>query len=216
MKAIVIGATGATGKELVQQLIEHKAFSEITVWVRKASFDAHPKLKQQTVDFEKLEDYSKELNADVAFSCLGTTLKDAGSKEAQWKVDFDFQFNFAELCKKQNVPTFVLLSAMNADSKSLFFYGKMKGKLEDKIREINFGKLLIFRPGILDRPDSARSGEKISVKVLRFFNQLGLLKKQRPIEVSDLATAMIEGVLKYSDGNHSIPLDDIFQLAKQK
>ena len=215
MKAIVIGATGATGKELVNQLIENKSFNEITVWVRKASFDSHPKLKQQIVDFDKLEDYSQDLFADVAFSCLGTTLKDAGSKEAQWKVDFDYQLNFAKLCKQQNIPTFVLLSAMNADSNSFFFYGKMKGKLEDKIKEINFKKLLIFRPGILDRPNSTRSGEKLSVKILTAFNQMGLFKKQRPIQVSTLANAMIQGALKQTDGTHSLTLEEIFALAPQ-
>ena len=89
MKALVIGATGATGKDLVNQLLNDKDFEEVNIFVRKPVDIHNEKLKVHIVNFEKPEEWKQMVKGDVAFSCLGTTLKDAGSKEAQKKVDFD-------------------------------------------------------------------------------------------------------------------------------
>ena len=145
MKAIVIGATGATGKEIVENLLNDQLFSEVIILVRKKSFKNHSRLNEIVVDFEHLEQYKNVINADIAFSCLGTTLKIAGSKANQWKVDFDYQFKFAQLAKENNIPTFVLLSALGANSSSKIFYSKMKGTLEDVIKNLQFTSL-IFKP----------------------------------------------------------------------
>ncbi len=85
MKALVIGATGATGKDLVNQLLNDKAFEEVDIFVRKPVDIENDKLKVHIIDFEKPQEWKGMIKGDVAFSCLGTTLKDAGSKEAQKK-----------------------------------------------------------------------------------------------------------------------------------
>ena len=89
MKALIIGATGATGKDLLQQLIDDTHFSEIHVFGRRALELRNNKVFEHIVDFDQPETWKDLVTGDVAFSCLGTTLKDAGSKEAQRKVDFD-------------------------------------------------------------------------------------------------------------------------------
>ena len=91
MKALIIGATGATGKDLVSLLLEDDIISEVHSFVRKASSSTHPKLKFHVVDFEQPDTWAELLHGDIAFSCLGTTLAQAGSKEAQWRVDYDYQ-----------------------------------------------------------------------------------------------------------------------------
>lgn len=212
MKAIVIGATGATGKELVNLLLDSKDFSEVHIWVRRKHFNAHPKLKEQIIDFNLIHNFASDVNADVAFSCLGTTLKDAGSKDAQWKVDYEYQLNFAQICSDKNVSQFVLLSAKNANSKSNFFYGKMKGQLEEEVKKLDFKKLLIFRPGLLDRPNSERFSEKMGVSILKTLNSLGIFRKFASIKVPSLAFAMIKSVQIYPEGIHSVELNDIFKL----
>lgn len=215
MKAIVIGATGATGKFLVQELISSNTYSEVTILLRKKTFEEHSKLKQIVVDFDNLEAYQEEMNGDVAFSCLGTTLKDAGSKAVQWKIDYDYQYHFAELTKKSNVQTFVLVSAMNAKSDSSLFYSKMKGQLEEAVIKLNFEKTIIFQPGILERPNSDRQGEKVALSLMKFSAKLGMIKKYRPTHVHDLAKAMISSVNNSKQGVRRIQVKEIHQLAKR-
>jgi uncharacterized protein YbjT (DUF2867 family) len=96
MKALVLGATGATGKDLVEQLLKDKNYETVSVFVRKPMEIDNEKLETHIVDFEKPENWQNLVQGDVAFSCMGTTLKNAGSKEAQKKVDFNYQYNFAK------------------------------------------------------------------------------------------------------------------------
>jgi len=126
MKALIIGGTGATGKDLVSLLLQDDTISEVHSFVRKTPSLVHPKLRSHVVDFEQPDTWTELLHGDVAFSCLGTTLAQAGSKEAQWRVDYDYQWQFAERCRQNGVPAFVLISAAQADAKSSMFYNKMK------------------------------------------------------------------------------------------
>ena len=145
MKALVIGATGATGKELVAQLLEDEAFKEVHIFVRRAYNCQNPKLYTHIIDFEEPQTWAALLHGDVAFSCLGTTLAQAGSKEAQWRVDYDYQLHFGENCSKNHVKTFVLVSSAGADAKSAIYYSKMKGMLEDVVKKLPFDRLFILR-----------------------------------------------------------------------
>src|SRR5690606_4983984 len=186
MKAIVIGGTGATGKELVAQLLEDNRFDAVIVLVRRNFFSQQAKLTEIVVDFEKLSDYKAYIQGDVAFSCLGTTLKDAGDKDAQWRVDHDYQLEFASMAKASGVESFVLLSAFGANAKSSLFYNKMKGTLEENIGKLNFARLLILHPGGIERPGSDRKGEKAMMKFLKAFNAIGLFKGYEPISTKRL------------------------------
>jgi len=208
MKAIVIGGSGATGKELIKQLLENKSFSEVISLVRKKSAINHPKLKEVIVAFNKLSDYKNEIVGDVAFSCLGTTLKIAGSKENQWQVDYEYQLKFAKIAKENGVNSFVLVSSLGADKHSKFFYTKMKGLLEDEILNLDFAQTLIFQPPSLIRPNTDRKGEILSIKLIRIFNRLGFFKNYEPLHVSDLASVMIQTVLNFKPEKNVLkPID---------
>lgn len=215
MKVIVIGATGATGKFLVKELLENSEITEVVTLLRRNSFGDHPKLKQIVVDFDNLEKYQGEISGDVAFSCMGTTLKAAGDKDAQWKIDYDYQYNFAVLAKKNNVPVFGLVSAINAKANSSIFYSKMKGQLEEAIIQLKFDKTLVFQPSILIRPNTERIGEKIATFVMKGISKLGIIRNHRPTHVNDLAKAMIKSVEHSQNGINYIRVKEIHQLAKQ-
>ena len=109
MKAIIIGATGATGKDLVDLLLQDSAYDAIHVFVRRPLAISDPLITTHIVDFEKIDTWKSEIQGDVLFSCLGTTLRAAGSQEAQWKVDYDYQFNFAKAVRDNGVETIVLM-----------------------------------------------------------------------------------------------------------
>ena len=215
MKALVIGATGATGKDLVNQLLNDKDFEEVDIFVRKPVDIENERLRVHVVNFEKPEEWKEMVKGDVAFSCLGTTLKDAGSKEAQKKVDFDYQYEFAKAAKENNVEDYILVSAYGASPKSKIFYSKMKGELEDAVRQLHFNKITIFKPGMLERKDSGRTGEVLGSRIIKFANKLGLLESQKPLPTDILAKAMINSSKIKSNGYSSIKLGNIFCFAEK-
>ena len=215
MKALVIGATGATGKDLVSQLLADDFFHEIVVFVRKPVETQSSKLTTHIVDFDRPDEWKHLVQGDVAFSCLGTTLKAAGGKDAQWKVDYDYQYNFAKAAKENNVEDYILVSSYNADSKSKIFYSRMKGELEDKVKALEFNKITIFQPGMLERGNSDRAGEILGGKVIKFANSLGLFRSQKPMPTSVLAKAMINAAKIKSNGFSEIKLANIFSFAEK-
>ena len=210
MKALIIGATGATGKDLLSQLLADDTYTEVHCFVRKPLVLSHPKLHAHVVNFDTPEAWSDLLHGDVAFSCLGTTLAVAGSKEAQWRVDYDYQYAFAQQCKANGVPTFVLVSAAMANAQSKVFYNRMKGQLEDAVKAFEFTRLLIFQPSILIRSNSDRGAENFSVKAIHFLNKIGLFKRYRPMPTNILAQRMRCEVATATEGVHTFTLDEIF------
>ena len=210
MKGLIIGATGATGKDLLSQLLADDTYTEVHCFVRKPLPLTHPKLHAHVVNFETPNTWADLLQGDVAFSCLGTTLAAAGSKEAQWRVDYDYQYAFAQQCRANGVPTFVLVSAAGAKAQSKLFYNRMKGQLEDAVKALDFPRLLIFQPSILIRPNSDRGAENFSVKAIHFLNKIGLFKRYRPMPMPILAQRMCREVVTATEGVHTFTLDEIF------
>lgn len=215
MKALVIGATGATGKDLVNQLLNDKDFEEVDIFVRKPVDIQNDRLKVHVIDFEKPEEWKGMVKGDVAFSCLGTTLKEAGSKEAQRKVDYDYQYEFAKAARENNVEDYVLVSAYGANPKSKIFYSRMKGELEEAVKKLHFNKITIFKPGMLERKNSDRTGEVLGSRIIKFANKIGLLESQKPLPTDVLAKAMINSSKIKSNGYSSIKLGNIFCFAEK-
>lgn len=210
MKALIIGATGATGKELVDVLLKDEAYSSVVTFVRRPSGINHPKLTEIKTDFDKLEEVSGFIQGDVWFSCLGTTLKAAGTKDKQWHIDYEIPMKFAAIAKANGIPRVVLLSAYGASTTSRVFYSTIKGKLEEGIINLAFDQCIIFRPGLLLRKDTDRAGERISAGVLKFLNAIGIIRKFKPMPTSTLAEKLAKGPKVLAGGKHVIELDKIF------
>ena len=187
----MIGATGATGSDLLQLLLDDAEVESVEIFVRRDPQIKHAKLKIHLTDFQKPEQWSHLVKGDILFSCLGTTLKDAGSKAAQWKVDYDYQYRFAKAARENGVGSLLLVSSMNASARSPFFYARMKGELEEAVQRLEFPRLMIFRPPSLVRKGSNRKMERVGVRVIRFLNRLGLLRSMRPLSTDQLAKAML-------------------------
>ena len=210
MKALIIGATGATGKDLVNVLLQDPDYTEVVIFVRRSSGMAHPKLMEILTDFDKLEEVSEHIKGDVLFSCLGTTLKAAGSKDKQWHIDYEIPLKFAEIAKHNGLSKVVLLSAYGASTTSNIFYSKMKGKLEEDMDSLAFDQYIIFKPGMLLRKNTDRLGERIMGGVLNFLNSLGLIRKFKPLPTSTLAEKMAKAPKVLTTGKHVIALNKIF------
>ena len=195
LHALVLGATGATGQELVKLLLKNSDFSKVSVFVRKPISIKHEKLIVHKVNFLRLKDCKDLVNGDIFFSALGTTRKDAGSKRKQYLVDYTYQYEFAEMASANRVSHYSLVSSVGANDKSFFFYSRIKGELEESIKRLNFNKIHIFQPpSLIRQPDLIRDGEKISLKLLNILNKVGVLKYFKPLSVTDLAIKMIREV----------------------
>jgi len=209
MKALLIGATGSTGKFLLNELIQDDDYTSVSVFVRRPTGKSHPKLTEHVIDFSNLEQYKELITGDVLFSCLGTTLKAAGSQENQWKIDFEIPAVFASIARQNRVNSMVLLSSADASPNSRIFYSIMKGELETAITELDFGQYIIFRPGLLLRPDTDRSGEKALAKILGFLNGIGLVNKYKPLPTEVLAMKLAKAPWKLPQGTSIVKLQEI-------
>lgn len=210
MKALIIGATGATGKDLVKVLLEDAAYTAVVLFVRRPSGIQHPKLSEVITHFDQPEAVSDQINGDVWFSCLGTTLKTAGTKEKQWQIDYEIPARFAAIAKQNGVRSTVLLSAYGATASSKVFYSRMKGQLEDEMARLNFDQLIIFKPGLLVRKDTDRVAERMMAGLLKFLNSIGLIRKFKPMPTEVLAEKMAKAPKVLGPGKHVIELEKIF------
>jgi len=192
LHALVLGATGATGKEIINLLLNDDAYSKVSIFVRRKPNIEHNKLMVYEVDFSKLSSYQDLINGDVLFSALGTTRKEAGGLKQQYLVDYTYQYEFAKMASDNGVSNYSLVSSTGANEKSFFFYPKIKGNLEESIKKLKFKKIQIFQPPMLIRqPELMRSSEKKGIKFLEGLNAIGLMKSQKPLLVSTLARKMI-------------------------
>ena len=193
--AIIIGATGAVGKEILKNILADSFYTKVYVLGRKSieKLSDDNKLTKIKIDFEKIDfNTSILVNSDV-FASLGTTIKIAGSKENQRKIDVDYTVNFAKLCEGK-VRSFNVVSAIGANSNSKNFYNLLKGELEDKLKEMNLGVLRIFQPSLLiSKRDDKRFLEEIFMKVAPIFQFVlkGKSKKYSPIEVDVLGKEIV-------------------------
>lgn len=201
MKVVIIGATGLVGKAIAEQAICDEKVKTIELFVRRSSGLVHPKLTETIVDFNAIETWKSHLIGDVLFSALGTTLKVAGSKAAQFQVDHDYQFEVASAASANGFTTYVLISSVNSDPKSPFFYLKMKGLLEEKISTLSFSAIHILRPGPLKgHRETSRLYEIISTKFLDCMPQVLVTAGMRPIAGDKVASAALKAGMSQVKG----------------
>ena len=211
MKALVIGATGAVGRDLVEQLLKDNVFERVTVFVRRPLGFENPKLSVHVIDFDRPEQWQDLLRGDVLFSCLGTTIRAAGSQANQWKVDYTYQYEAAKAARENGVETYALVSSIGASPKAKFFYTRMKGELEEAVKKLGFPACYILQPPSLVRKGSDRFGEKAGVVALRAFNAIGLMRAYKPMPTEEVADAMVRLVKSGRRASETIVAQDILK-----
>lgn len=210
MKAVIIGATGLTGSLLTEKIAASDRFTSVTALARREGGINKKKISYKITDFENLS--GLKIKADSAFSCLGTTIKTAGSSENFRKVDFTYNLEFARVCRKNGIERFILLSALGADPGSRVFYSRVKGELEEEIKSLGFRYLTIVRPSLLEGPRAEwRSGEYIARKIMKLINPLlaGRLKKFRSVNIEALTDVMLNEAYRKEPGIRIIENDEI-------
>ena len=210
-KALVIGASGLIGTQLIKLLIADGGYTIIAL-VRKKLPLQNDKLNQIQFDFDDTKMSIPQV--DEVFCCLGTTIKVAGSKTQFYKVDFEYVLTIAKAGFENGAKKMAMVSSMGADKNSTFFYNRTKGEIEAAVTKIGYQSLYIFRPSILlGKRTEFRFGELIGKAVMTFFS-FAIPKKYKPIEASTVAAAMILKMNSDDRGLQILASDQIADLNK--
>jgi len=211
-KALIIGATGLIGNELINLVSRSDYYQRIYILVRRKKGFESDKVIEILADFDNLEESLKSIQVNDVYNCLGTTMKKAGSKEEFHKIDFSYPIEIARTMRKNGSETFLNVSALGANKSSVIFYNRVKGELEEALGEVEFKSLVIFRPSLLlgDRNEK-RAGEDIAKKTYKVLDKIfiGPLKKYSGIEGKTVALAMFEMAKRNPEGLTILESDEI-------
>ncbi|WP_237068223.1 oxidoreductase [Microbulbifer guangxiensis] len=210
-QALIIGASGLVGSHLTDQLVDSPHFKQIVTLARRPLSHTSAKVQNAVVDFDRLEDSAPLFQADVFFSCLGTTRRQAGSLEAQRRVDVEYQLRAAKLAAQAGVRHYLLVSSSGANPDSRSAYLKMKGELEQEVMKLPFERISILRPSLLlGERDHLRVGEKLGSWILPAVCALPGLRRYRPIAGRQVARKMVELSVSEGSGLQIFTLDEVF------
>ncbi|MCB9763693.1 MAG: NAD-dependent epimerase/dehydratase family protein [Alphaproteobacteria bacterium] len=213
--ATILGATGLVGGHLLELLLEDPRWTSVTTLGRRPLGRRHDKLQDVVVDFEALDDHAARFAADDVLCCLGTTMKQVGSKEAFRAVDERYPLTAARLARDQGAGGFLLVSAVDANPHSLFFYNRVKGEVEARLREHGPDRVHVVRPSLLlGQRGQPRPMERFAE---RLFNGLGFvlvgpLSKYRPVHGRTVARALVTLAAEGEAGFHTWEPDDLRRL----
>lgn len=194
-RALLAGATGLVGREILTGLLADPSASEVHTLGRRPLGLQHAKLTHHVVDFTALPSLPP---IDEVYLALGSTIKVAGSQQAFRAVDYDANLAVARAAKEAGARRAGLVSAMGADPGSAIFYNRVKGELEKALEALGFEGLVIVRPSVLVGDRAAlgqpeRSGEKLALRVSTLLRPL-VPRNYRSIAAGDVAAAVLSEV----------------------
>lgn len=193
--ALVAGATGLVGREILARLLAGNSYSAVHCVGRPRPDPVHPSLVVHVTD--SLSEFSAPPVDDV-FIALGTTLKVAGSQQAFRAVDFDAVVALARSARAAGATRLGIVSAMGADAKSPVFYNRVKGEMEDAVSQLGYDSVVFARPSLLagDRKalaQATRTGEQLALVAMRLFKPL-TPRNYRVVAAADVAAALVNAV----------------------
>ena len=192
--AILLGATGLTGSLLLDLLLEDERYKTIKVFTRTPLAFKHPKIVNFTGDVIALERFENDFTGDEVFCCIGTTAKKTPDRQMYRQIDYGIPVKAAELCKKNKIPTFVVVSALGADAQSSIYYSRTKGEMEEAVLGIKLKDTYILRPSlIIGNRKEKRMAESLASSFFKIAAPImtGPLKKYAPNKATDIAKAML-------------------------
>ena len=193
--AIVIGASGEVGSQLMSLLLQDPRYAQIISLGRSPSEHKNDKLTFHKVDLLDDSTFEKYLNTDEIYCCIGTTRAKTPDKDTYRAIDHGIPVRLAKYSQKHSIPVMIVVSAMGADPDSRLFYNRTKGEMERDVQRYFKNKLHLVRPSLIDSErKELRLGERIGIYAMRILNPLlvGSLKNYRSISSMAIAKAMVQ------------------------
>ena len=202
---VLVGATGLIGNALLHELIQEPKVSEIRIFVRRKIDGLPEKVKQIITDFSDFSTLKEQVHGDVIYCCVGTTRKKTPDLTDYRNIDFGINIGMAKLAKENGISTVHLISAMGASTTARIFYSKLKGEIEEALKELHFTNCYIYQPSMLigARTESRRM-EFIAQKLMLLFEGLRLLPKNEyhSIRAESIAKSIVKTLEKEVEGIH--------------
>jgi uncharacterized protein YbjT (DUF2867 family) len=213
--ALILGATGLIGSELLKQLLADASFEKITLLVRRHVAVASPIVDQHVIDFSQPDTWLHfGQDVDVVFCAVGTTRSKTPNLVDYRKIDFDIPVNAIRLAEKNKIQKFMLVSSVGASANSKNFYLRIKGEVEDVLKHSSIAVKGIFQPSLLlGERKERRVGEYLARAIMPVFNFM-IPMKYKPIQAAVVASAMIEASKKQDSGLKTYFFDDMLKLAR--
>ena len=206
VKILIVGATGLIGGLLTRKLVEQGADKNLHFLLRRPYREDVGKAKVHVQLQENWPATIAKIKPDIVISCLGSTMKKAGSKAEFAAIDRDLVGAVAAAAKAAGAQQFIAISSTMADSSASNFYLKTKGEAEDLLRAQTFDRLDIIRPGLLrgERTNENRLGESLAIAASPLLDLLlvGKLRRYRSILASDVATAIVALMAESGPGTY--------------
>lgn len=191
--ALIAGATGLVGRELVSLLVKSDYYNSIHVLSRRPFLFEHPKIHSYSVNYDDIGSFKAEALIRDVYVCLGSTLKKAGSVQNFRKVDLQYVIEIARWATENNIQRFSVVSSIGADKSKKNYYLQTKGEMEEELQKSGFEHLIILRPSLLlGKRDEVRMGEQAGKILTKLFSPLllGKMRKYKPVEASAVAKSM--------------------------
>ncbi|MGF1683339.1 NAD(P)H-binding protein [Photobacterium minamisatsumaniensis] len=193
--AIIAGASGLVGDELLHLLLSHPAFSTVYSLSRRELPFHGSKLTQIVHSELRITDWEESApTPTIGFICLGTTKKQAGSKQALEAVDYQLVKEVANTMKMIGVKHIIVISSLFANPWSPSHYLRCKGKMEKALTAMNFEHCVFIRPGPLKGERSAPRKDELLVQgIFDIFQPvvIGPLANLDPIPAEQVAKRML-------------------------
>lgn len=209
--AIILGATGLTGGNVLQMLLKDTRYSKIKIFSRKGLGLQHPKLEEHIGDLLKLYQFKSDFTADEVFCCVGTTKAKTPDPKMYRDIDYGIPVSAATLCKQNNIGSFLVISALGANANSNITYNSLKGEMEEAVIDISLPKTHILQPALIaGKREEKRWGEWAAKQLMKVLNlvMVGPLAKYRSIHPESIAKAMV-WLANNSDERVRIASDEI-------
>lgn len=213
----ILGASGLVGSALVRLAAQSGRYATIRAIGRRPLETVPETVETTVIDFERLAEYGALFAVDHVFCCLGTTIRQAGSRDAFRLVDQVYPLEAARVALASGARQFLIVTAVGADSKSPFFYNRVKGELEDSLSRMSFPDgITVLHPSLLlGRRRERRTGEAIASVVMRAMRPIvrGTWRRYEAIEDVQVARAMLRAAAAPSMGWRVLEGADLFALA---
>ncbi len=215
--AIILGATGLTGKVVLRELLDDPRYAKVKVFSRSPTGMHHPKLEEHLGKLLQLEDFEKQFTADEVYCCIGTTKARTPDREQYRKIDYGIPVAAASLARINKIGCFLVISSLGASAGSRIFYNRTKGEMELAVLEQHLPRTYILRPSLIaGKRREKRPGEWLARQLMKVLNLVlvGPLDKFRSVSPHNIARAMI-WLANNSWEKVVIPSDEIRKIARK-